>query len=793
MNYKNIFAFSLTVAIGFSVFGQAIPQTNQFDYNVGVPWKVIGPGGGGGVFLPTISPFNIDLVLSYCDMTGAYLSENGGNDWRMINFGTVPIDFAFDPIDSNTIYVATRGYRYAEERGSGLSMLFRSTDRGKNWSVVYPDINEAKKIGDLQGLDYQPSEVIPGSFDATIQKIAIDPRNNNRIYLGLSPLTSYLSKSSQTDKQSLIIGSTDSGKSWKLLANVPGDKIVGLFVHQDSELKKKISIYTETAAFRISDQNGESERISLPVKRITSAKNCDKTIYLQSDLRREKDSIRGGIYISGDLGNTWIQRNAGLLDSSEDTDLPQIRRGFAVSASDPKIAYLAVNRFRKTSTKKSERMYCIYKTIDGGLNWKPVLLSSTREGYITNNFSGSWMEKSYDPGWGQSPIDLAIAPQNPDICFASDEGRAYKTIDGGSNWQQQYSKAVDSSTYSSNGLDVTTCYGIHFDPFDKDHFFICYTDIGLFHTFDGGKSWRHAIKKIPRDWQNTCYDLAFDPKVKGKVWSVWANAHDLPREKMFHEGFDNFSGGVAVSYDGGLMWEQSNQGISPNAVCTGILVDTASPADARILYVSVFGKGVYKSIDGGKNWQLKNNGLTGNPNLFAWELRKGINGRIWLLCTRGLKKEKVIDGILYYSDNKGETWSKSRLPEGVNGPHDLLIDPIDAKIMYLSCWPRRVAGEDKYGGVFKSTDGGITWSLVFDQSVRVNSAEADINIPGKVYINTFQKSAFSSDDYGKNWKKIPGYNFKWGQRVVPDKHHPGMIYLTTYGGSVFYGPSYKIE
>ena len=38
---------------------------------------------------------------------------------------------------------------------------------------------------------------------------------------------------------------------------------------------------------------------------------------------------------------------------------------------------------------------------------------------------------------------------------------------------------------------------------------------------------------LPRDWQNTCYQIEFDPAIKGRVWSVWANAHDLPRVKMF--------------------------------------------------------------------------------------------------------------------------------------------------------------------------------------------------------------------------------------------------------------------
>ncbi len=58
----------------------------------------------------------------------------------------------------------------------------------------------------------------------------------------------------------------------------------------------------------------------------------------------------------------------------------------------------------------------------------------------------------------------------------------------------------------------------------------------------------------------------------------------------------------------------------------------------------------------------------------------------------------------------------------------------------------------------------------------------------KIFINTFQNAAFQSEDYGETWKRIEGYRFKWGQRVIPDIHHPGMLYLTTYGGSVYYGP-----
>ena len=398
------------------------------------------------------------------------------------------------------------------------------------------------------------------------------------------------------------------------------------------------------------------------------------------------------------------------------------------------------------------------------------------------------MEKSFDPGWGGNPIDLGVAPGNPDICYGGDNGRGYKTSDGGKTWEQVYSHNNPDGSYTSSGLDVTTCYGVHFDPFDRNHYFICYTDMGLFHTFNGGKSWHHAITGVPRDWQNTCYQVAFDPDVKGRVWSAWANAHDLPRTKMFGgNGFTNYGGGIALSEDSGNSWVKSNSGMSENSVCTNILLDPASPVDSRILYVSMMGKGIYKSVDGGKSWRESNNGL--DKPMFAWQLRMNSKGRIFVLFARGLKNDKTVDGAIYYSDDNAGSWTKLVLPEGVNGPHDLLPDPKDPSVMYLSCWPHTINGVDRDGGVLKTEDGGTSWKNVFDDRVRVNSAGMDPDSPEAIYINTFQNAAYRSNDAGNSWNRIEGYRFKWGQRAVPDINNPGMLFLTTYGGSVFYGPA----
>jgi photosystem II stability/assembly factor-like uncharacterized protein len=148
-----------------------------------------------------------------------------------------------------------------------------------------------------------------------------------------------------------------------------------------------------------------------------------------------------------------------------------------------------------------------------------------------------------------------------------------------------------------------------------------------------------------------------------------------------------------------------------------------------------------------------------------------------------------VDGKIYYSDDNAGSWVNLELPEGVNGPHDLLIDPSNHETIYVSCWPRTIDGTDRYGGVIKTEDGGVTWKNVFDDRVRVNSARMDQSDPNIIYINTFQNAAYRSTDAGSSWKRIEGYRFKWGQHAIPDVNNHGMLYLTTYGGSVFYGPA----
>jgi hypothetical protein len=86
-------------------------------------------------------------------------------------------------------------------------------------------------------------------------------------------------------------------------------------------------------------------------------------------------------------------------------------------------------------------------------------------------------------------------------------------------------------------------------------------------------------------------------------------------------------------------------------------------------------------------------------------------------------------------------------------------------------------------------DGGASWRGVFDQSAHVYGVAVDPENPATLFINTFDGATYRSDDRGRNWRRLRGYNFKWGHRPIPDPHNKKMLYLTTFGSSVWYGPA----
>ena len=285
--------------------------------------------------------------------------------------------------------------------------------------------------------------------------------------------------------------------------------------------------------------------------------------------------------------------------------------------------------------------------------------------------------------------------------------------------------------------------------------------------------------------------ITFDPAVKGRVWGAMSYTHDLPRPKMWrHASPSTYAGGVCVSEDGGKTWRASSKGMPPTAA-THVLFDPTSPVEARVLYVTGFGKGVFKSADGGKTWALKNNGLPG-PEPFAWRLARDKRGVLYLVIARRGEDGSFgnsADGGLYRSGDGAEHWQRILLPDGVNGPNGVAIDPEDPNRLYLAAWGRETPNGAVQGGIFISADGGKSWRNALSRDQHVYDVTVDPRHPHTLYACGFESSAWRSTDRGETWTRIRGFDFKWSHRVIPDPRNPAMIYITTFGGSVWYGPA----
>ena len=348
----------------------------------------------------------------------------------------------------------------------------------------------------------------------------------------------------------------------------------------------------------------------------------------------------------------------------------------------------------------------------------------------------------------------------------------------------------------SRGLQVTTGYLLAFDPYDSQHMLLADTDTGLMESYDGGRSWLSATdgNGVPQNWVNTTYWVTFDPEIKEKVWAVMSNTHDLPRPKMWrHSNMSDYEGGVVVSINGGRTWKPISGDIGEAAI-THIIMDPKSDAASRTLYVCAFGKGVYKSENGGISWFLKTSGIEGDEPA-AWRIYRKLDGTLFLIVSRKNDSDNTsnaLGGALYRSTDGAETWEKMDLPKGVNGPTSLLIDPRHSNRLFLSAWGRSGKTEftpDRGGGIYVSNDEGLNWETLFTEDQHIHDLTMDAR-SGTIYACGFNSSAYRSDNEGQSWKRIKGYNFKWGKRVQPDPRDPDQVYIITFGGGVWHGPAH---
>jgi photosystem II stability/assembly factor-like uncharacterized protein len=109
--------------------------------------------------------------------------------------------------------------------------------------------------------------------------------------------------------------------------------------------------------------------------------------------------------------------------------------------------------------------------------------------------------------------------------------------------------------------------------------------------------------------------------------------------------------------------------------------------------------------------------------------------------------------------------------------------------LYLAAWGRNLPHQSEGGGVYISEDDGKTWKASWTRDQHIYDVTVNPKHVEVVYAAGYESSIWRSGDRGETWKRIPGFNFKWINRVIPDPQNENLIYITTFGGGVWHGPA----
>ncbi|MEO0778075.1 MAG: glycosyl hydrolase [Bacteroidota bacterium] len=186
-----------------------------------------------------------------------------------------------------------------------------------------------------------------------------------------------------------------------------------------------------------------------------------------------------------------------------------------------------------------------------------------------------------------------------------------------------------------------------------------------------------------------------------------------------------------AAYATGGLWKTENNGdsFSPlfdrEAVMT--IGDIAVDWQRDIIWVgtgennssrsSYSGVGLYQSKDGGQTWQHQ--GLPESHHIGRIVLHPDDPNTLWVAVLGHLYSPNEERGV-YKTTDGGTTWTRTLYVNPNAGAIDLLIDPDDPQVLYTATWQRErrawnfvESGEGS--GIYGSTDGGTTWTLLTDR------------------------------------------------------------------------------
>ncbi|HZK79110.1 MAG TPA: glycosyl hydrolase, partial [Gemmatimonadaceae bacterium] len=267
--------------------------------------------------------------------------------------------------------------------------------------------------------------------------------------------------------------------------------------------------------------------------------------------------------------------------------------------------------------------------------------------------------------------------------------------------------------------------------------------------------------------------------------------------------FGATGGGLWKTTDGGTSWNPVTDGKIRSSSVGAVAIAESNP---DIVYIGMGevdlrgnimqGDGVYRTTDGGKTWTHM--GLDNTQAIGRIRIDK-TNPDLVYVAALGKPSAPTSDRGVYRSKDGGKTWQRVLYRNDSTGAVDLVIDPNNPKILFAALWqayriPWKMSSGGAGSGLFRSTDGGDTWTeltrakgmpkgMIGRIGVSVSGADSK-----RVYaiVEADSGGVFRSDDGGDTWqrtndeRKIRQRAFYY-TRIYADPKNKDRVYVLNTG------------
>lgn len=354
----------------------------------------------------------------------------------------------------------------------------------------------------------------------------------------------------------------------------------------------------------------------------------------------------------------------------------------------------------------------IFRSTDGGSNWSALAgglpvpggfselaFDPTTPGRVwASGSAGFWQSLDDGDTWTQlpatgltsMPLHVVADPHVPGRLLGSYGEELFRSTDAGATWTA--ATGLPGSGYYINGAFAFT---------STPGMVLVGTQGSIFRSVDGGASFS-LLAAVDLPQVGAIRRIQAHPS-DPSVWWIATNV------------------GLARTNDGGMSYSVVGQGIRPVAggsYDNGVNALFVRPDDVNTLYAGADFTGFYVTHDGGTSWSRRNTGLR---QAAIRALAVHPTQPLWVFAGYGDAFDTPSDG-LFRSIDRGGSWFSASPSLEASGLRTILVDPNTTSSPFSTTLYAAGYGQplfsmsgtvrDGNAGVFKSSDGGATWSTI---------------------------------------------------------------------------------